>query len=362
MPRPRAGRAPGVYTHACYSDIPPLYYGRGLADGEVPYIGQSADRQVEYPVLTGAVMWLTAQLVPSSDVPTDRSPLVLRHQRDRGSRSRAAVAVGATVRAGRPTAVGRGDVRARAGARAGRRRSTGTCTPWRCSPSACSPGRGRRPVAAGVLIGLAAATKFYPLFVLGPLLRAVPAGRPDARVLGHARGGGVRVGRGQRAGDAGRLRRVVEVLPASPGPRRRASARSGSCCRSRATPCPTTQLNVLAGGLFAVACLGDRGAGAVGRAPAAAAAAGVPRRGGVPADQQGLLAAVRAVADPAGGARPAALAGLPDLAGRRGRALRRHLAAARGLPAGAAGAGPRRRRLRPHRARRTCWPRCGCAR
>ena len=27
-----------------------------------------------------------------------------------------------------------------------------------------------RPVAAGVLIGLAAATKFYPLFVLGPLL------------------------------------------------------------------------------------------------------------------------------------------------------------------------------------------------
>ena len=27
-----------------------------------------------------------------------------------------------------------------------------------------------RPVAAGVLIGLAAAAKFYPLFVLGPLL------------------------------------------------------------------------------------------------------------------------------------------------------------------------------------------------
>ena len=27
-----------------------------------------------------------------------------------------------------------------------------------------------RPVAAGVLIGLAAATKFYPLFLLGPLL------------------------------------------------------------------------------------------------------------------------------------------------------------------------------------------------
>ena len=94
--RDHAWGAPGVYTHACYSDIPPLYYGRGLADGEVPYIGQSEDRQVEYPVLTGAVMWLTAQLVPSSDVPSDRSRWYFDINAI-GLALAAAVAVGATM-------------------------------------------------------------------------------------------------------------------------------------------------------------------------------------------------------------------------------------------------------------------------
>lgn len=41
-----------VYKSMCYSDIGPLFYARGLADGKVPFI--SAD--VEYPVLTGAFM------------------------------------------------------------------------------------------------------------------------------------------------------------------------------------------------------------------------------------------------------------------------------------------------------------------
>lgn len=57
--------ASSQYTHACYSDIPHLYGGRGFADGLVPY----ADRlggdmsYLEYPVLTGLFMqvasWLT---------------------------------------------------------------------------------------------------------------------------------------------------------------------------------------------------------------------------------------------------------------------------------------------------------------
>lgn len=46
------------YLNWCYTDIVPLYGHRGLADGEVPYI----DHPVEYPVLTGAQMWLGAQL------------------------------------------------------------------------------------------------------------------------------------------------------------------------------------------------------------------------------------------------------------------------------------------------------------
>jgi uncharacterized membrane protein len=160
--------APGVYSHACYSDVPPLYFGRGLADGEVPYLGQTPDRQVEYPVLTGAVMYLTAQLVPDGGTSAERSRWYFDINA-LGAALAAAVAVAATA------------------ALAGRRR-------WDAAMVATAPVLAltatinwdlyavallalgmlawarERPLAAGVLIGLAAAAKFYPLFALGPML------------------------------------------------------------------------------------------------------------------------------------------------------------------------------------------------
>ena len=48
-----------VYASMCYSDIRPLFYWRGLADGLVPFVG--AD--VEYPVLIGALMEIARQAV-----------------------------------------------------------------------------------------------------------------------------------------------------------------------------------------------------------------------------------------------------------------------------------------------------------
>ena len=44
------------YVHACYSDIPHLFAGRGFADGLVPYfdrIARGGMAYLEYPVLTG---------------------------------------------------------------------------------------------------------------------------------------------------------------------------------------------------------------------------------------------------------------------------------------------------------------------
>jgi uncharacterized membrane protein len=46
------------YTHFCYSDVVPLWSDERLDVGAVPY----RDATVEYPVLTGAFMWLTADL------------------------------------------------------------------------------------------------------------------------------------------------------------------------------------------------------------------------------------------------------------------------------------------------------------
>ena len=47
-----------VYQAMCYSDLDPLFYHRGLAEGRVPFI--TAD--VEYPVLTGAFMEVSRRI------------------------------------------------------------------------------------------------------------------------------------------------------------------------------------------------------------------------------------------------------------------------------------------------------------
>src|SRR5687768_13908358 len=44
------------YTRMCYSDVYALYYAEKLNEGAVPYL----DHPVEYPVLTGGVMYAAA--------------------------------------------------------------------------------------------------------------------------------------------------------------------------------------------------------------------------------------------------------------------------------------------------------------
>ena len=50
--------SPGQYIHACYSDLPALYSGRGLDTHAWPYA--SDDNSVEYPVITAMVMYATS--------------------------------------------------------------------------------------------------------------------------------------------------------------------------------------------------------------------------------------------------------------------------------------------------------------
>src|SRR5580692_5503853 len=51
----------------CYTDIYPLYYGEGLYDKQVPYIGHPPAHPVEYPVLIGGAMQAAAWLVRNVD-------------------------------------------------------------------------------------------------------------------------------------------------------------------------------------------------------------------------------------------------------------------------------------------------------
>ncbi len=151
------------YTHACYTDVYALYFSEGLSDGRVPYL----DHDVEYPVLTGGVMGVVAAVV---------------HPIDRTHPARTFFDLTALLLAAA------GLVTVWAVARLHRRR------PWDAAMVALAPAMlvtayvnwdlfavalataallgwaRRRPVLAGILLGLAIAAKFYPVLFLGPLL------------------------------------------------------------------------------------------------------------------------------------------------------------------------------------------------
>lgn len=56
-------KTPERYEHLCYTDISPLYSLRGFADGLIPYLqSDAAHPYLEYPVLTGAFMHVSALL------------------------------------------------------------------------------------------------------------------------------------------------------------------------------------------------------------------------------------------------------------------------------------------------------------
>jgi len=150
------------YSHTCYTDVFALYYSEGLSTGAVPYL----DHDVEYPVLTGALMEVVA--VPARAIGYepgraffDLTALVL------AGCALATVVMVVRLRRRRPwdaamlalapavvvTAYVNWDLFAVALA-------TGSLLAW----------ARRRPVLAGVLLGLAVAAKFYPLLFLGPLL------------------------------------------------------------------------------------------------------------------------------------------------------------------------------------------------
>jgi uncharacterized membrane protein len=155
------------YTHACYSDVVPLWSAERLDVGNVPY----RDNAVEYPVLVGGFMWLTANLTHAvHDVLGSVSYVELF-----GLLTCLLLAICALfTAAGTVGAAGRRpydaalfalsplvaihafsnwDLLAMAFA---------SCGMWAWARN--------RPVAAGVLLGLGTAAKLYPVFLLLPIV------------------------------------------------------------------------------------------------------------------------------------------------------------------------------------------------
>lgn len=187
------------YTRACYTDVLALWYAERLDQGATPYL----DHPVEYPVVIGAAMGLVASV---SDVVAEALP----GGQVAEARAALAGAVDGEQAAAAQAQLERAEGTARARAfydltwvlltacavvvvvttarLAGRRRL------WDAALVAVAPGlllhastnwdllacalaglgllawARRRPVLAGVLLGLATATKLYPVLFLVPLL------------------------------------------------------------------------------------------------------------------------------------------------------------------------------------------------
>lgn len=172
--------APARYEHLCYSDIPPLYALRGFADGYLPYLQTPPGGQpLEYPVLTGVFMQISAVITRIltglfGELPAGRTffdvnvillfiPFAI-----------AVVALALTVRR-RPWD---GAMLAIAPAAILAATINWDLLPLAFAGIALVLWSRSRPFAAGLLLGLAIAAKFYPLLFLGAfLLLALRTGR-----------------------------------------------------------------------------------------------------------------------------------------------------------------------------------------
>ncbi|MFM9368961.1 glycosyltransferase family 87 protein [Streptomyces sp. Da 82-17] len=157
------------YIHACYSDIPHLFAGRGFADGLVPYFDKlSGDMEyLEYPVLTGVFMEVASWVVPDGGSIQHREQIYWLA--NAGMLMVCAVVIAVCVTRTHRRRPWDGLLVALAPAFA----LTATIN-WDLLAIALTAAamlmwsRGRA-AAFGVLLGLATAAKLYPVLLLGPL-------------------------------------------------------------------------------------------------------------------------------------------------------------------------------------------------
>lgn len=162
------------YVRACYSDIPHLFVGRGFSEGLTPYFDRIPDSvsggmaYLEYPVLTGAFMQVAAWFTPGGDDVQHREQLYWMINAGMLMACTAVLLVCA-VRTHRLRPWD-GLLVALAPALALTATINWDLLAVALTAVATLMWARSRPLAAGVLIGLATAAKLYPALLLGPLL------------------------------------------------------------------------------------------------------------------------------------------------------------------------------------------------
>jgi uncharacterized membrane protein len=163
----------GQYQAHCYTDIYPLYFGEGLSAGKVPYSGHP----VEYPVLIGAAMQAAAWMVHVISNPFIRGREFFDVTVAMLAIFAAAGVLATAYLAGRSrrwTAL----LVALAPALIFAAFINWDLIAMSLATLGMAAWAARRPALSGALLGLAVATKFYPVIFLGPLfLLCLRAGR-----------------------------------------------------------------------------------------------------------------------------------------------------------------------------------------
>ncbi len=306
--------AENVYPRGCYTDIAPLFDGRGFAQGAWPYIDTGDWPALEYPVLTGAFMTAAAALTrvmavagkPDYVTFFDVNVLMLAafallgcwfvaRTHRRRPWDAVMLAPGLVL-----TAYINWDLLAVA-------LLAGALWAWARD----------KPLAAGVFIGLGAAAKLYPVLLLGPLLLLCFRAKRMSlfvRVLLGALWTWLIVN--------------LPVIVAAPDGwaafyvfSRERAASFGSvwyALASHEAGIPPDRLNLVGRRALCRCVPGHRLVGLRRTGAPAAGGSHLPRRRGFRSDEQGVLTAVRAVAgvslsaSAAGVARISGLAGVPD--------------------------------------------------
>lgn len=162
----RGWGAPQRYMYLCYSDIPLLYESRGIADGVFPYLLAPGEGQqvLEYPVLTGVLMyvagWITRGLGGSSLTFFGVNAVLL------GALLAWAILETTRTVERRPWD---GLLLAMAPVVALAAFVNWDLLAVALTAAALAAWSARRPGTAGLWLGLAAAAKFYPAILLGPI-------------------------------------------------------------------------------------------------------------------------------------------------------------------------------------------------
>ncbi|MFB7280973.1 glycosyltransferase family 87 protein [Streptomyces hydrogenans] len=157
------------YTHACYSDIPHLFAGRGFSEGLVPYFDRLAGDIpfLEYPVLTGLFMEVAAWLTPDGSLQEQGQAYWLVNA---GLLMVCAAVLAVCVARTHRRRPWDGLLVALAPAVALTATINWDLLAVSLTAAAILMWSRSRPLAAGILLGLAVAAKFYPVLLLWPLL------------------------------------------------------------------------------------------------------------------------------------------------------------------------------------------------